>query len=229
MSKHYWTPTTHEDVRACAEHFEKGFTLCRDRICFGSDTLLGAWADENALPIVVNVRDTHEAWFEPTTRTKIHIMQLKEAEEKFIPLYVRLYEMLASNPLVLDTDLALMGFPPRKPTTRGHAIVADQAPAYRLEPLTSDRVRLHFHDSEGRRRAGKPRGQHGVEIAWLLLDEYAPVHHADLTHADFATRTPHTFDLGDTSSGKYLYLALRWENRRGEKGPWTPVHHVIIP
>jgi hypothetical protein len=29
--------------------------------------------------------------------------------------------------------------------------------------------------------------------------------------------------------GKKLYFALRWENTRGEKGPWSEIHSTIIP
>jgi hypothetical protein len=29
--------------------------------------------------------------------------------------------------------------------------------------------------------------------------------------------------------GKTLYYALRWENTRGEKGPFSPIAAVIVP
>jgi hypothetical protein len=29
--------------------------------------------------------------------------------------------------------------------------------------------------------------------------------------------------------GTTLYFAMRWENNRGEKGPWNDIINVIIP
>jgi hypothetical protein len=29
--------------------------------------------------------------------------------------------------------------------------------------------------------------------------------------------------------GKTVYFALRWENTRGEKGPWSAIQIAIIP
>jgi hypothetical protein len=36
-----------------------------------------------------------------------------------------------------------------------------------------------------------------------------------------------TFDLDQR--GLRLYSAFRWENQKGEKGPWSDVFETIIP
>ncbi|MDR1156180.1 MAG: hypothetical protein LBL04_15855 [Bacteroidales bacterium] len=51
---------------------------------------------------------------------------------------------------------------------------------------------------------------------------------ADLVHSVFATRSPHTFQF-DLSAGKCFYCCLRWENTRGEKGPWSEIMSAIVP
>jgi hypothetical protein len=35
------------------------------------------------------------------------------------------------------------------------------------------------------------------------------------------------YDLSDR--GKIVYAIARWENTRGEKGPWSPVISAVIP
>jgi hypothetical protein len=43
------------------------------------------------------------------------------------------------------------------------------------------------------------------------------------------TRTPYTFPFEYDQRGQTVYFALRWENTRGEKGPWSEIHSTIIP
>jgi hypothetical protein len=35
--------------------------------------------------------------------------------------------------------------------------------------------------------------------------------------------------VGFPQRGKTVYFALRWENTRGEKGPWSEIMSAIIP
>jgi hypothetical protein len=51
----------------------------------------------------------------------------------------------------------------------------------------------------------------------------------ELIHSAFDTRTPFSLEFQGHERGKTVYLALRWENTRGEKGPWSSVQSAIIP
>jgi hypothetical protein len=55
------------------------------------------------------------------------------------------------------------------------------------------------------------------------------VHINDLTNSSFDTHTPLTLEFADEDRGKVLYFALRWENTRGEKGPFGAIMNAIIP
>jgi hypothetical protein len=86
---------------------------------------------------------------------------------------------------------------------------------------------LMYKDSLTSRR-GKPYGVHGAEIRWMISD--TPITNPDLlTNSEFSTRTPHKLIFPGADSGKRVYLSMRWENSRGEKGPWCPVQSAIIP
>ncbi|MDR1344997.1 MAG: hypothetical protein LBJ39_06550, partial [Tannerellaceae bacterium] len=77
-------------------------------------------------------------------------------------------------------------------------------------------------------RRGKPYGQHGVEIKWGLSDK--PVTNPDdLPYSLFDTASPYTLSFNPDDYGKTVYIALRWENNRGEKGPWSAVQRVNVP
>jgi hypothetical protein len=229
MRRHGWIPRSHQGIKECSVRLAANFGERRVRMSFGDKTPNGEWYDKETLPVIQTLTGCYAAWEDPATRTKLHIMELNEAEEAFLEHYVTLYEMLNASPLVKDTDLEAMGFPARSDAERAKAPVADKAPAYQLEFLGSDRVRVFFYDADSVRQSGKPAGQHGVEIGWILLDEERKIFHQDFTHSSFDTRSPYTFDLEDVSAGKYLFFSLRWENTRGEKGPWSPVNCVRVP
>jgi hypothetical protein len=229
MRKHHWLPRTHQGVKDSATRFVGGFPGCRARISFGANTPIGEWTDANVFPAMGTLSTKFNAWSDPATRTKLSIIELNQAEEVYLAFYVMLYEMFTASPLVENTDLESMGFPARSTDERVKAPVADKAPAYTLEPLGSDRVRVHFFNADSVRQSGKPAGQHGAEIGWILLDEERQIFHKDFTHSSFDTRSPYTFDLEDFSAGKFLYFSLRWENTRGEKGPWSAVDCVRVP
>ncbi|MDR2118268.1 MAG: hypothetical protein LBP25_01850, partial [Tannerellaceae bacterium] len=118
---------------------------------------------------------------------------------------------------------------PRPADERTPAPVATEAPAYKLSQLSAHRIQIDYYDGtdETPKRA-KPEGQHGVEIRWNFSD--TPVTDAeDLTNSVFDTATPAILSFSGHDHGRTLYLALRWENSRGEKGPWSTVTETYVP
>ncbi|MDR2898359.1 MAG: hypothetical protein LBU99_06030, partial [Spirochaetaceae bacterium] len=76
--------------------------------------------------------------------------------------------------------------------------------------------------------SGKPEGVRGIEFKWAILDT-PPVSLDDLIHSAVDTATPHTFEFDERDRGKSLYICPRWENTRGQKGPWGEIEKAIIP
>jgi hypothetical protein len=89
------------------------------------------------------------------------------------------------------------------------------------------RIILHYRDMLSESRA-KPSGVHGVEIWFAILDT-PPTTTADLIHSEFSTRSSHAFIFDENMRGKTVWFRLRWENMRGEKGPWSELYSAIIP
>jgi hypothetical protein len=86
---------------------------------------------------------------------------------------------------------------------------------------------IHFHD-HGSEKKAKPKGVHGAEAAWEILDT-PPTDWSQLTHSVFDTNSPLVLTFNGDQRGKTLYFAMRWENTRGEKGPWSDIMSAIIP
>jgi hypothetical protein len=44
-----------------------------------------------------------------------------------------------------------------------------------------------------------------------------------------ATRTPHILEFTEEERGKTVYVAICWQNEKGEKGPWSEIESAIVP
>jgi hypothetical protein len=67
-----------------------------------------------------------------------------------------------------------------------------------------------------------------MELIWEIAPEKPHSIHG-LTHSAFDTHTPLTLEFEEEERGKILWYAVRWENTRGEKGPWSEIMSVVIP
>jgi hypothetical protein len=167
---------------------------------------------------------------EPTTHTKVNVQEKNDARDVLeADIRQSVAEYLAHNHLLTNGDRQLLGLPIYK-DTRTPAPLPTKKPDFTIEPLVGSRLSVHYHahDEERERRNAKPFGVHGVEIAWAILDT-PPSSYADLAHSNFDTRSPYTFQFDLTDAGKRFYCCLRWENTRGEKGPWSEIQNAIIP
>jgi hypothetical protein len=52
---------------------------------------------------------------------------------------------------------------------------------------------------------------------------------AELTNSVLATRTPHILEFTELDRGKTVYIAMRWQNKKGHKGPPSEIQSAIIP
>jgi hypothetical protein len=145
---------------------------------------------------------------------------LKSATRRYVK------EHLEYNSLISNEDREHMGLPVHdtKPTP---VPPPTSLPIPAVKQPSPGVVELHVTDSKTERKA-KPAGVHGFETAWAIL-EIAPADWGQLNHSSFCTRTPLRLTFSGNDRGKTLYFALRWENTRGEKGPWTEIFNTIIP
>jgi hypothetical protein len=118
-----------------------------------------------------------------------------------------------------------MGLPIHK-TTRTRAKIADKAPW--VEVLTNILRHLIFVYGTSRTDRAKLEDQHGMELVYVVGGE-RPVDISQLIHSVFDTRSPLDIEFTEEERGKVVWFAVRWENTRGEKGPWSEIYFAIIP
>jgi hypothetical protein len=74
----------------------------------------------------------------------------------------------------------------------------------------------------------KPVDVHGVSFSWEIMDT-PPTTPDDLRHSVFRVKTVEIFDFKEDERGKKVYYAARYENAKGEAGPWSDIVMAIIP
>jgi hypothetical protein len=111
------------------------------------------------------------------------------------------------------------GSPVKVPTT---------SPRLIIDTGTRRRLIIFYRDEKSTRR-GKPKGVHGIEIRWAILD-HVPTGIEELINSSFDTNPPLTLVFSEQDRGKRVYLCGCWEiEREGEKGPFGAIEEAIIP
>jgi hypothetical protein len=225
-----WMPVSLEKkyeliVRAMIPYFNTK----RAAFGMGQDTPLGKWYDDEFTPQgYIPFTEAYADWVDLARRTPVAIARIRSVEKTSDPLFRQLYRALRNNPRVTNADLEAMGLPLHLPRHYRPAPVADTVPQFGIVPLTGCRIQINYYPQGTSRKRGKPKGQHGAEIRWAFSEE--PVNDAEqLTNSVFSTASPAILAFTGHDSGRVLYVALRWENTRGEKGPWSNIASIFVP
>jgi hypothetical protein len=160
------------------------------------------------------------------TRTSSAIIERNQARKVYeaeIRRVVKTY--LINNPNVTDAQRNDMGLPIHK-TTRTPSQVAKTFPWVEVLTYMIRHLILNYGASSTER--AKPEGQIGVEVLWVISHE-KPSGIEQLIHSVFDTRSPIDLEFSEEDRGKTVWFVIRWENTRGEKGPWSPMYSAIIP
>ena len=126
-----------------------------------------------------------------------------------------------------DATRVSVGLRPRE-TARSSIGVPATRPLGRIEVKPNHTLVIHFVDEETPTRLAKPYGVHGCQI-WCYVGDEPP---ADATAYSFLaldTRTPYMHEHEAENAGKTAYYLLRWQNTKGEPGPWGDVVRAKIP
>ncbi|GHU24515.1 hypothetical protein FACS1894172_06520 [Spirochaetia bacterium] len=147
------------------------------------------------------------------------------------------------SPPLDDSDFISLDLKPREsnptpvppPTTQAEADIS--RPGVHL-------LELHLHSVKGSvsdsRRSDyafhiwygiMPPGGATIERATGVKRELikAPVSGEELPHSRLTHRKKELFDFAAEDSGKMVYFCIRYENAKGEPGPWGPLIQSVIP
>jgi hypothetical protein len=136
-------------------------------------------------------------------------------------------QIIQNNPAVSDDVRVEMGLPildktptrPAVPTTRPVAIVDTRQ---RLQHVIS------WRDETTVKGKAKPPGVRGAQI-WHFVGPTPPGDPGEFEFVALDTATPYLLEYEAADAGKLASYLLRWENTRGEFGPWSETVSATIP
>jgi hypothetical protein len=148
------------------------------------------------------------------------------AKEKFIRLVREMVKFRFANPIITDAIRVKYGLHVKDPTHTPHDVPTTR-PDFTLSNKDFRHLNVDFRDQDATSKA-KPYGVSGAVISWGVLD-HPPADVGELTKAILATCTPYTLEFTDEERGKTVYVALQWQNTKGQKGPWSEILWAIVP
>ena len=148
----------------------------------------------------------------------------RKAAESFVRPFVQQY--LKFDP-VTNEDRTAMNLhntdttktPIEKPESR--ALITD------LKALGGFRVEIRFQDEATPDSHAIPYGCNGCLLNYTWGPEKV-TDYAALSQTRLMTHNPWTLELPPEAEAKFFSGATRWQNERGELGPWGDVQHIVI-
>jgi hypothetical protein len=130
------------------------------------------------------------------------------------------------NPIITDAQRIALGLHVRD-TTYTTVTVPTTRPELDIDVVDFRRLKAAFHD-QGSKSKAKPYGINGAVIVYAVLDT-PPADVTALTRSVLATRTPYILEFTEEERGKTVYVAICWQNEKGQKGPWSEIESAIVP
>jgi hypothetical protein len=212
-----------------------------------NDNAIGSWADnfitrcetnktawaipQDAVAALRSLYDTYKDALAkaqaPDTRSKSATTAKNEAKTALrSALTVFIAKYIDNNDAITVPIREQLGLP-IKDTTRTLVPVPTTYPEFFVKVKDIRALDVHFK-AMGSTSKGKPYGYNGAVIFYGALDA-PPTDPSQLPHSILATKTPYTLSFTEAERGKRVYIALVWQNRKGEKGPFSQIEEVFIP
>ncbi|MDR3129461.1 MAG: hypothetical protein LBU03_04380 [Tannerellaceae bacterium] len=189
-----------------------------------------SWYKDTYMPMYAKYSLSYKNTF-TVDSTPVMKAAFRQIEKEIIELTRLLYMwILKSNPNVDNYDLLAMGLPQRN-DEREPVPVPWTHVMGRIELIMPHQMKLFFWDAMVEEGAAKPYGYYAIELFFVIkkLDEEMPQEYDELTMSEILTKSPWTKVFKPKEGGKVFYYAMRWQNTKGEKGPWSPIMSTVIP
>ncbi len=136
-------------------------------------------------------------------------------------------QAIQANPAVTNDMRQLMGLP-IPDTTRTRVPVPTTRPVIKIETREHLQHIIHFRDEATPASKAKPNGVRGAQVR-VFIGANPPADLEQFPWVALDSATPYLMLHNAADAGKTAYYALRWENTRGETGPWSDAASATIP
>jgi hypothetical protein len=232
---HDWMPRGRDEVLAMAKNW-----------CILTDKNSAAWGVPlNTVLKLDQDTDTAGPALEKTKNPDKSAVDTARCKEAFDTLEEEMRDIKKRyflQPPLSDSDMVELGLKPRDTTRTTVAVPAGQAEADVSYP-GPHLLELHIKPLSG--TDIDPKADYGFRIYYGVLPPggasvtdatgqgrylmKAAVSGEDLPHSKFVRKHKELFDFPAEDSGSTVFFCIRFENSKGEAGPWGPVFQAVIP
>lgn len=149
------------------------------------------------------------------TRTKITIKDKEDAKDNLMVFLRKVYADIP-NSILTNQDRITLNLLSRD-TSRTPAAIPDSKPVVLVDTRNHLEHTISFSNIDGSKK--KPEGVRACQI-WYKIGT-APIDPSELIFMTSDTASPFTHHFEGKDIGKNVYYWLRWENTRGDVGPWS--------
>ena len=169
-----------------------------------------------------NWTDLYQQSQNEETSTKLIVANKNAAMEKIMQTFRTIYGDIPQSSLTAD-DRSVLKLEERS-TTRTPAPVPTTFPVGKINSTNRLEHSISFTTEDG--KYGKPEGVRGCQI-WCKEGEPA-LDEKQLLFLGTDTASPFLKKYLIADAGKTIHYWLRWENTRGETGPWSAVVSATV-
>ena len=155
-------------------------------------------------------------------RTKLIVANKDRLKESLMNTLRKVFADIPKSELTLHDRLALH-LPERK-SNRSAPKTPTTHPLGQVFTGNLYQHTIFFTDENG--SLGKPKGVRGCQIWCKVGEPVTDIKELMFLGTSSASPFLHKFDFSD--GGKRVHYWLRWENTRGEAGPWAPVVRATV-
>ncbi|MDR1477364.1 MAG: hypothetical protein LBJ00_00300 [Planctomycetaceae bacterium] len=159
-------------------------------------------------------------------KTSVIVAEKNEARKLLTEKIRGLVDFRLKNPVITDAQRIALGLHAKSPSPTPVPIPTTR-PELVIEVVDIRRLQISFHD-QGSKTKARPYGTNGAVVVYSILDT-PPTSINELAKSVLATRTPHIFEFKEEERGKTVYLAICWQNEKGQRGPFSEIEKAIVP
>jgi len=221
MGQADWLPRSKTAMLAMARNWLAKFNVKKHDWDIPDDVVANLAAKINALETLLAIPAADRT---PTINAKI-----KTAEKALADTMRDIKKRYLFAPPLADADLVSLELKPRDP--HNTPIPAPMVrPAATVKLLGAGAFDIHIAPERDISKNDK-RSCHGCEIVYELFEHGAPAPTSEtqLKKNKFVRKQKVSFVFQPQDSSKTAYFAMRYENSKGDAGPWCPIFPVLIP
>ena len=220
MSSGDWMPSSRNDQLAMARNWIRILTEKAEAWSMNKD-LIAKLTQKGTAANAEHIVPTSE-------RNAVTNARLKTAFAEMIAVMRDVKKRYFYSPPLTDADFSALGLKVKDSEPTPVAEPAGQAEAAISFPGRTQ-LMLHIKHASGSQQDARAYYGYRIYSGVTAAGETPPANGSQLRESKFTRKKKELFNFKPEDTGKTAYFCVRYENSKGQAGPWGPMTSAIIP